>query len=294
MNPAQLSTLLAILDEGSFEAAAAHLGITPSAVSQRIKALEKQVGRILIHRTTPPTATEAGEVLVQAARRMALLQAETDARLRERLDRVPLSIAVNADSVATWFSPVFRSVAKAGEATLRMRIEDEAHTLNLLRRGDVMGAVTRESQPVSGCDSLPLGVMHYRAVGTAELRDSFRLDNGELDWAAMPALRFGPRDALQDEDLHGRVQSATLGQRRISNIPSSEAFVKACCAGLGWALVPELQCRPLVKSGELVCLDDEVLSVELHWQRWRLESRLLEGLTRAVVDAAHQVLEQKG
>lgn len=292
MNAAQLHTLLAILDEGSFEAAAAHLGITPSAVSQRIKSLEKQVGRILVHRTTPPTATEAGEVLVQAARRMALLQAETDARLRERLDRVPLSIAVNADSLATWFSPVFSSVAEAGEATLRLRIEDEAHTLNLLRRGDVMAAITRESQPVSGCDSVPLGVMHYRAVGTAALRDAF-MDGDELDWAAMPALRFGPRDALQDEDLHGRVHSAFLGQRRISHIPSSEAFVKACCAGLGWALVPELQCQELLASGQLVCLDDQVLSVELFWQRWRLESRLLEGLSRAVVAAAQQVLEQK-
>ena len=288
MNPVHLETLLAIVDEGSFEVAAAVLGVSPSAVSQRIRALEKQTGRVLVRRTSPAAATEAGEVLVQAARRMALLQAETDSRLRGRLERVPLSVAVNADSLATWFRPVLAEVADFGSATLRLRIEDEAHTLALLRRGDVLGAITREAAPVSGCDSMPLGVMRYRAVATPRLRDAYTRDGG-VDWAGMPALRFGPNDALQDSDLEGRLDPSVRRHRAVSQIPSSEGFLEATRVGLGWSLVPELQAGELIASGELVLLDDTVVTVPLYWQRWRLESDLLERLTAGVAAAAGEL-----
>lgn len=284
MNPHHLATLLAVLDEGSFEAAADVLGITPSAVSQRMKALEQQIGRVLIRRTTPATATEAGEVLAQLARRMALLQAETTAALQGRLASVPLSVAINADSLATWFRPVLAEVARWDAAALRLRIEDEAHSLALLRRGDCLGAVTRESVAVTGCEVTHLGAMTYYAVASPELRSRYMSD-GELDWAAMPALRFGPRDTLQDADLEGRVAQAPQ-RRRISQVPSAEGFVEAARAGLGWALVPAIQVPQLLASGELVRLDDRDQRVDLYWQHWRLESPMLEKLSYAVLAAA--------
>ncbi len=284
MNPLHLESLLAIVDEGSFEHAAHSLGITPSAVSQRIKALERDTGRVLVRRSTPATATEAGEILVQAARRMRLLQAETDARLEGRLGRVPLSIAVNADSLATWFTPVMSDVAGFDGATLRIRIEDEARTLALLRRGDVLGAVTRESRPVSGCESLPLGVVRYRAVATPDLAAQYP----GPDWSRMPTLRFGPGDALQAADLEER-----LGEKqqrpRMSEIPSSEALARATLRGLGWGLMSELQADIHLRRGDLVTLDDRIIDVPLHWQRWRLESELLEKLTDSVFAAAQQL-----
>lgn len=289
MNPLHLQTLLTIVDEGSFEVAAAVLGISPSAVSQRIKSLEKEVGRVLIRRTSPASATEAGEVLVQAARRMALLQAETNAQLKGRMERVPLSVAVNADSLATWFRPVLGAVAGFGTATLRLRIEDEAHTLALLRRGDVLGAITREPTPVNGCESMPLGMIRYHAVATPALRNEF-LNDGEVDWSRMPALRFGPNDALQDADLEGRLGEGVPRRRRVSQIPSSEGFLEAARVGLGWALLPELQAAHLVSAGELVLLDAEVVEVALFWQRWKLHSDLLDQLTAAVAEAAELML----
>ena len=125
----QMETLLAIIDEGSFERAAAALGISAPAVSQRIKALEHSTGRVLVRRESPVTATEAGEVIAQAARRVALLQAETEAALDRRLASVPLNVAINADSLATWFSPVLREVATWDSASILMRIEDESLSL---------------------------------------------------------------------------------------------------------------------------------------------------------------------
>ncbi|GAA1475373.1 LysR family transcriptional regulator ArgP [Corynebacterium felinum] len=284
MNPIRLHTLLTIVDEGSFEIAAAVLGISPSAVSQRIKALEKEAGRVLLRRSTPVTATPAGEVLVQAARQMALLEAETLAALRGRIAKVPLSVVVNADSLATWFKPVLADVASWDQATLQLRIEDESHSLNLLRRGDALGAVTKEKTPVSGCDSIELGSMRYVSVSNPWLLDRYT-NNGVVDWEKMPALRFGPRDQLQTTDLRGRVEQLP-NTRRISQIPSAEAFVEATRVGLGWSLLPIQDAKPLLEAGEIVLLDDRVLEVPLYWQRWRLESPSLERLTESVQQAA--------
>lgn len=289
MNQVQLRTLLAVIDEGGFDVAAAVLGVSPSAVSQRIRALEKSVGRVLVKRSTPPTPTHAGEVIVEAARRMALLEAETATRLDDRLSRVALSVAVNADSLATWLRPMLADIAADGRASLRLRIEDEAHTVALLRSGEVMAAITTDGSPVSGCEVTYLGSMRYVAVATPWLRDRYRVGDG-IDWAQMPALRFGPNDALQDTDLEGRLAPEIPRDRRISHVPSSEAFVEACRVGLGWALLPELQAAPDLASGELVVLDADVLEVPLYWQRWRLKSRTLEVLTEAVTGAAANAL----
>ncbi|MGP6173373.1 LysR family transcriptional regulator ArgP [Corynebacterium sp. A21] len=285
LNPQHLQTLLAIVDEGSFEIAAVVLGISPSAVSQRIKALEKEAGRVLVRRTSPATATDAGEVLVQTARRMALLQAETANQLRGRIDRVPLAVAVNADSLATWFRPVLADIAGYGTATLQLQVEDESHTLSALRRGDVLGAVTREGSAVTGCEVVELGEMRYLAVATPSLKAEFSRGT-EVDWAEMPALRYGPKDALQDRDLVDRLDLNQKRNRRISQIPSSEGFLEAARVGLGWALVPDVQVAPLLARGELALLDDRVARVRLYWQRWRLESELLGLLTESVIAAA--------
>ena len=284
MNPIHLETLLAIVDKGTFEDAAFSLGVTPSAVSQRIKALEKDAGRVLLRRANPVTATEAGEVLVQAARRMALLQAETLASLHAKLAHVPLSVVVNTDSLATWFSKVLADVASWGNASLTLRVEDESHSLNLLKRGDVLGAVSTEATPVTGCDCIALGVMRYVSVANPWLLDQYT-ESGILDWARMPVLRFGPRDDLQDNDLKGRVADLPKS-RRVSQIPSAEAFVTATRVGLGWSLLPIEHAKPYLETGEIVRLDDSVIEVALYWHRWRLESPALQRLTDSVVAAS--------
>ncbi|HCG3138638.1 TPA: LysR family transcriptional regulator ArgP [Corynebacterium striatum] len=280
MNPVHLETLLAIVEEGSFEDAAAVLGITPSAVSQRIKALEHNTGRVLLHRATPVTATEAGEILVQSARRMALVQAETDARLQTRLSRVPLTVAVNSDSLATWFKEVVRDVATRGEVALRIRIEDEARTLAMLRRGDVLGAITREHTPVSGCESTYLGTMRYFAVAAPWLAEGFD------GWETLPLVGYGPNDQILDDAMRERFIDSHVIRARVSQVPSSEGYLDAVRYGLGWGLIAELQARPLLDNGELVLLDDKPMDVELYWQRWRLESEVLEELTQSVAAAS--------
>lgn len=284
MNPVHLETLLAIVEEGSFEVAASVLGISPSAVSQRIKALEASTGRVLVRRANPVGATEAGEVLVQAARRMALVQAETDARLGQRLARVPLSVAINSDSLATWFTQVLSDTAQQGDVALRIRIEDEARTLAMLRRGDVLGAVTREHSPVSGCDSTFLGTMRYFAVAAPHIAEGFH--SGRFTWETMPLVGYGPNDQVLDDAMRERFIDSHVVRARVSQIPSSEGYLEAVRVGLGWGLLPQVQAQPLVESKELLLLDDHQLDIDLYWQRWRLESEVLSDLTRSVINAA--------
>ena len=262
MNPVHLETLLAIVDEGSFEYAATVLGITPSAVSQRIKSLEASTGRVLLRRANPVTATDAGEILVQSARRMALVQAETDARLGQRLQRVPLSVAVNNDTLATWFKAVMAEMAQYGEAALRLRVEDETRTLAMLRRGDVLGAITHEQAPVSGCVSEYLGTMRYVAVSTPDIKTRFNTELG-LAWRQMPLVIYGPQDAILDRAMRDRDVELHVIRGRVSQIPTSEAYLEAVRIGLGWGVLAEIQVQQYLDSGELVALDGEDIEVDL-------------------------------
>ena len=170
-HPDQLAALVAIIDHGTFEAAARHLHVTTSAVSQRIRALESSVGQVLVRRTTPCSATEAGVGLVRLARQTALLYDDLRSGAAARVD---LRVAVNADSLATWFRPVLDDVAAWDGVTLRLQVEDQAHSTDLLRRGDVLGAVTSHPVAVQGCVSEPLGVLRYRPAATPAYAERWR------------------------------------------------------------------------------------------------------------------------
>src|SRR5262245_9477090 len=129
----QLATLAAVVGEGSFEAAARSLHVTPSAVSQRIKALELAVGQVLIRRTKPCQATEAGRPLLRLAGQYALLEREALAGGDPRRTRI--AVVVNADSLATWFPDALAALAKRHPVCFDLREDDQDHTAELLRDG---------------------------------------------------------------------------------------------------------------------------------------------------------------
>ena len=161
----QLRALAAIADAGSLDGAAVALSLTPSAVSQRLRALERAAGQVLVVRSRPIALTAAGEVLLRLATQVALLEEEALRELagdRATASRTPLAVAVNADSLATWFLPAVAPLAETLE--LRVHREDEGRTSELLRRGVVMAAVTGDDEPVAGCETTALGVMRYVPV----------------------------------------------------------------------------------------------------------------------------------
>jgi LysR family transcriptional regulator (chromosome initiation inhibitor) len=285
-DPAQLETLMVIAEQGSFEAAARRLHLTPSAVSQRIRALERSAGQVLVRRTSPAAVTVAGEPLVRLGRQLRLLAAEAAVALGDDAV-VDLAVAVNADSLATWFRPVLADVAERGGTALRLHVEDESFSHDLLRRGEVVAAVTREPQPVQGCSVEPLGALRYRPAAAPWLIERHRRGRG-LDWSAIPMVVFNEKDQLQDDVLaaHGNVRPQV-----VHRVPSTADFLEAVRSGLGWGMIPDPHLAPAAAAGDLVRLPaSKPVDVQLHWQRWRLESPVLDGLGGDVRRAAASML----
>jgi len=282
LNPGQLDALVAIAEHGSFEAAARELHITPSAVSQRIRALEAMAGQVLVSRGAPCRPTPHGERLVRLGRQTRLLYDEASAALGA-VATVELPVAVNADSLTTWFRDVLATAAGWDGTAIRLQVEDQAYSQQLLRSGDVLAAVTSDPEAVQGCSVEPLGALRYVPAAAAAFAGRWRRGRAP-DWAAMPAVVFGAKDDLQRDMLRRR--DVPQLPPVVHQVPTSADFLAAVRIGLGWGMLPEPQARADLAAGQLVRLSGDVLDVPLFWQRWRLDSPRLTTLTDAVREAA--------
>lgn len=292
----QLATLRAVVDEGTFDAAARSLALTPSAVSQRIKALEQQLGRVLVERTKPVRATESGEVLLRLAREITLL--ETDAAAALRLDgagdgftSVPL--AVNADSLTSWFLPAIAEVCTAERIVVDIHREDQDRTAELLASGQVMAAVTSQSEPVPGCSTTPLGVLVYRPAASRAFAERWFPEGADAaSLGRAPVVDFDHDDELQTRYLR-RVSRRRLDPPR-HFVSGSSDFVQAIALGLGWGMLLESQLAA-AKPDEFTELDPEGpgVRVPLYWQQWNLRSPTLDALAEAVIASARASLRAR-
>ena len=291
---AALSALAAVVREGSFERAAQALFVTPSAVSQRIRSLEERVGCALVVRGQPCSATDAGRRLCQHVDRVRLLEQELQSALPvlapDGLNRVALPIAVNADSLATWFAPVVAAYAADAPVLLELLVDDQDHTAEWLRSGSVLAAVTGTARPPAGFNSRPLGAMRYLAVASpAYVERHFANGIGAGSLARAPSLVFNTKDDLQARWVR-RLCHRDVELLRHA-VPSPHAFVAAGLAGMGWGLHPQALIATQLRDGSLVELVPETpLDVPLYWQHARAASSLVDGLSRELVAAATRLL----
>lgn len=284
----QLRALAAVVRHGTFEAAAAALSITPSAVSQRIKNLEQAAGRVLVERSKPVRVTDSGATVLRLARQVDVAFVEAARELGEgtRTGPVEVPIVVSADSFTTWVLAALAGIPDtAGRMVLRIHREDEHHSTDLLRDGTVMAAVTAVGEPVQGCAVTALGRMRYRprahpALAARWFPDGFTA----AACARAPMVVFDEKDRMQDDfvaAVHGEVPR-TMPRHRI---PSSADFAEAIRLGLGWGMVPDLQA-----DGATVVLHPTPHDVPLYWQQWKLRTPLLDEVARAVATAAISAL----
>ena len=288
---AQLRALRAAVDAGTLDGAARALHVTPSAVSQRLKALEQGTGHVLLVRSRPVRVTEPGRALLRLAREVDLLAADTARELSSGAGgRVVLPVAVNADSLATWLLPAL--AALGDEVLLDLRRADQDDTAALLRDGTVVAAVTAASRPVPGCSSTPLGVLRYRPAAVPAFAQRWFADGPTA--AALgraPVVDFDRDDDLQRGWLRRRTRGRADPPRHL--VPSTEGFVQAVLSGLGWGMLSELQLAEPSLAGAVVLLDpDAVVDVRLHWQRWKVRSPSLERLTDVVLTGGRRALRQ--
>ncbi|MET0726604.1 MAG: LysR family transcriptional regulator ArgP [Leifsonia sp.] len=285
-------TLLAVVDAGTLDAAARALNITPSAVSQRIKAIEQQLGRVLLVRSKPVRPTDAGAAVVRLARQTALL--EHDARASIGLDDAEVTsipLAVNADSLSTWILPALARVSASAPVVFELHREDQDYTAELLETGAVMAAVTSREAPVAGCTSSRLGAMRYVAVASPDFRDRWLPGRPDAAaYAAAPSVYFDRRDDLQALALR---DYGVAGTPPLHFVPASNDFARAVLLGMGWGMLPEAQCGAELERGELVRLTPHRhIDVPLYWQQWNLRSPLLSRVADEVEAEARAALRR--
>ncbi len=283
-----LAALSAVLDGGSFELAAARLNVSQSAISQRIKKLEDQTGAILVRRTRPATATEAGQRLQAHAETLNLLErdiARAMGNAPDTMDR-PLRIAVTADTLASWVLP---ALPQEDRLFYDLVIDDQDHSAELLLRGDVAAAVTSCKTALTGCDVTPLGPLHYAAFASPDFVSTHFSDGITADTlACAPALTFNRKDRLQltwAADVAGQAIAALPTHY----IPSTHGITEAARVGLGWAVNPLPLVQPLFDNGELIRLRPDVsLETQLFWQVPRQNKVALARLTKSLTTYARQ------
>ena len=309
LQPDQLRTLDAIAAAGTFEAAAQRLGVTPSAVSQRVRALESAVGQVLVRRGKPAELTPPGQVLVRHARHLALQQADVLAELGIGTATRPsdpeadcgvllpeVTLVVSGDALTTWALPAL--VEASGWARLEVLREDEEHSIGLLRDGTAVAAVTSVAEAVPGCRSTLLGRMRYRPMASPAFAARwFPEGPTAVALSRAPVLAFDRKDDLQERYLRLRAQEAvgTAAGAVIDpprhHVPASNEFRRAIELGMGWGMLPDLQSARAERAGRLVGFDDaRAMDVPQHWQQWRLHSTSLDRLATAVARAARAAL----
>jgi LysR family transcriptional regulator (chromosome initiation inhibitor) len=295
----QLEALAAVVAEGSFDAAARALHVTPSAVSQRIRALENTAGSVLVRRARPVVATASGQSLLRLARQTELLGAEIAAELgaddphghpdgpsdgREADGGTPATfvtvpLAVSADSLATWVLP---ALAQVEGVTFDLHRADDSRTADLLREGVVMAAVTSQTAQVQGCRSTPLGIMRYRPACTrAFARRWFPHGPTPEALAAAPVVVFDRTDDLQDMFLRERAPGARPPRH---HVPSTVEYEESIYLGLGWGMLLDTPSLGGRAAGDDIALLEPgtTVDVPLHLQQWKLRSTVLDRVTAAL------------
>lgn len=294
-----LEALTAVADEGGFERAARRLNLTQSAVSQRIRQLEEAIGQPVLTRGKPPRPTRTGRSLIAHARRVALLEAELTAELGAELapgggsdaSWRALALAVNADSLATWFTAAVLPVLRAARVVLDLKVADQELTFELLRAGEVAGCVSTRQTPMQGCRARFLGVMRYHCLCAPDFARTCFPNGLSLEAARRaPAVVFN-----RDDTVHDRFLERALGQSPRQaprhHVPDSERFVDFVLGGAGYGLVPHLQCAAHLRRGRLVDLAPASPQlVPLSWHCWGIPSALLAQVEEALAAEARRVL----
>lgn len=292
-----LAAVAAVVREGSFERAAQVLGVTPSAVSQRVKGLEERLGAVLVVRGQPCRATEIGERLCAHVERVRLMEGDVVASLpglapEQTADRRTVRAAINADSLATWFPAAAASFAEETGALLDLTLDDEAHTADRLRSGEVLAAVTADPTLVSGCRIAPLGTLTYAALATPAYVARFFPDGVDPEALRMaPILRFDRRDHLQVRWARETFDAELAPPTHWS--PSTQGMIDLALVSLGWTMAPVMLAAEHLASGRLVELaPGRRIGVKLYWQHSRIAATLIDRLTVAVRTAARDRLDE--
>jgi LysR family transcriptional regulator (chromosome initiation inhibitor) len=290
-----LATLASVVREGSFDGASGELNITQSAISQRIKLLEAKVGAILVVRGRPCTATEIGNQLCQHVNQVSLFEHDLFKSIQkgqpnDRCGSVTIRIAVNADSIATWFAGVVTLAASELGILFDIIPDDQEHTAECLRNGDALAAVTADVKPLHGFRKAPIGSLDYVAVSNPSFLDAhFKAGVNAATISKAPCLIFDRKDMISRNWVN-KIFGTTV-PLSAHWIPSFPGYLECCCNGAGWGLVPRLTASPYLLDGRLVEFHPSTdISIPLFWLSSTNVGETMQALSKIVVAIAREQL----
>jgi LysR family transcriptional regulator (chromosome initiation inhibitor) len=290
-----IEALDAIVEQKSFDKAAEHLYISQSAVSQRVKQLEKWLAQPVLVREQPPRPTAVGKKLLGLYRRVRLLEQELVPELAADLGDKPLSVslATNADSLATWLLPSLFPLLESKRVELDLIVDDEGRTIEKLKNGEVVGAISLEPQSIPGCVADYLGRVDYLCVASPSfIKRYFGQGVNRETLMKAPAVAYDQHDKMHQKfvNQHFNIMRGNILKHTVR---SSEAFVKLAVAGVAYCLIPKLQIQDELESGALIELTPNILlSHQIYWHHWQLESGVLSEVSDAIIGHARQFLPQ--
>jgi LysR family transcriptional regulator (chromosome initiation inhibitor) len=287
INAKQATALLAVLDTGSFEKAAGNLHVTASAVSQRIRALESQFGGPLVMRQRPCVPTASGLRLLRYLRRASQLEVDFVADLSGPADALwSAMVAVNADSLSTWFFPNLAPTLLQENVLLDLTVDDQDYTYKLLESGRAIGCISTEPRAMRGCRVMPLGIMRYRLMASEAFRSRwFPQGMTRLTASRAPVIAYNRKDALQSRFL--RREFGLLSDAFPCHyMPIPEPRLQAIRLGLGYGMVPELLLTGENQPGPDALIDlapEHPTDVALYWHSWEVQSPKMASICAKIV-----------
>lgn len=286
-----IEALLAVEQEGSFEGAGRVLRMSPIGVARRIKKLENRMGTILLKRK-PTRPSEAGTMLCRYAEKVIALEEQFinvhhTTGLQSATDISNIKIAINDDSLSSWFLPVLQSRSSVKDLPLfDVSIVNQDHSIDLMKSGDVVAALSGYKTPIHGFKTIYLGRMTYRAIASPGFMEHYFKDGVTLDTISeTPSLRCCNQDGLLLQWLQEVFGTTT--RVRTTRLPSSKAFIDACCKGTAWGMLPEFQIKEELANGLLKeLLNNTPLHKNLYWHVSSALAESIADVTASVRSAA--------
>lgn len=281
-----IEALDAVMSYGSFERAAVRLNITQSAVSQRIKQLEKFVSQPVLIRLNPLSLTPVGRKLVELNRKVEMLEQELVPELTNQATQTPVSISIasNSDSLATWLLPALSDLLLDHNVELTIQTAIESRALDKLKNGEVAGSISIYPEALTGCNSEYLGKMEYLCVATPSFYQRyFSSGVNASTLSKAPIVRFNQYDTMHVDFL---VNNFAVNPRLLHQhyVESSEAFVKFALSGAASCLIPRIQIENDISEGRLIEITPGVSHENhIYWHHWQLETGVLKQLTQSLL-----------